>query len=117
MELAIPILFYTALWSIPVWLILRQLKISYWWDYGIVFYAVIIWMLLGGYFEIGGQSLTNVALEYGCILLFSIFITLTRFLLYKFANIKFNKTVSVICIMLVIGFAILLRLIMPTLPE
>lgn len=117
MEIIVGILFNAILFSIPVWFILRQLQISYWWDYGISLYAIIVWLLLIGYFEIGGQSLTNVALECGGILLFSIFITLTRFLLYKFTNMNFNKTVSIICIMLVICFAVLLRLFMPTLPE
>lgn len=117
MDIVVGILIYTIPSSIPIWLILQKLKISYWWDYGISFYGMITWFVLLAYFDIGAQSLTNVALECGGILFFSILITTFRYFLYKWTNIRFNKTISVVCILLVISFAVLLRLYMPTLSE
>lgn len=106
-----------ALFSVPIWFLLSLLRNAYWWDYGIIFYATIVWIVFSDYLLIGAQSPSNALMEPLYIQIFSIFIILVRFLFYKFAKISFNKTASIMCILLVIGLAILLRLYMPTIPE
>lgn len=115
MGIVIFILLMTLVLSIPVWLLLTRLKKIYFWDYGISFYGVILWIVLT-FFYVGGQSLTNAVLEPFYINIFSILIILIRFFLSKKVKVD-NKMISVIGIILVIGFALLLKILIPTLPE
>lgn len=115
MEVLFFVLVTTALMSIPIWGMLVFIRKTYFWDYGISFYGIIPWVVLT-YFNIGGVSLTNAFLEPIYINGIAICLVLIRFFLSKYTKTS-NKFMSIISILLVIVFAILIKFIIPTLPE
>ena len=104
-----------------IYLILKGVKISNRWikylDYWIGFYAFFVWGGVASLGLWGSKSMVNAYIEPLYVLSFSIFMSIIKFLLFKFyKNIPY-KMASIFCNILIIIFAVLLGLFCPTYPE
>jgi hypothetical protein len=107
------VIFLPIILSIPGWMYFKRKYRLYWWDYGLNIYAISLWFCL----PIGSSaSLSNMVVEIFIISGFSLLLYYVRMglgLLFK-SN---SKLISVVCVLLVLCFVVLLRMLMPTLSE
>lgn len=109
----------TIILSIPAWVICKKHGCLFWWEIGLPIYGMIFWLLCMLFFRIidfKGESLVNLYVEPFIVAALSLLIVYIKpFVLSKF--FENQKLLSFLCIVSLCVLILLMRLIIPALPE
>lgn len=111
------VILFNVIFCLPAWIWGRKRVCWYKWDYGVCVYPIVVWVVMVNRRIGEPASLANFVLEVFWIFIASTIVPYLRLMVGVRRFKKNNALISALLLLIPVAAGILLRLLMPTLPE